>query len=174
MSNVNENEYNAVIDALRNMTDVVLVLTTKLCMQEDEIIKLKKTNLVLEENINKINDKLQNFKIKTKVFSNTSLNTDEEKELSEEKSLSEEKELNENTDNETNEVIITEPTTIGETDIEKARKSKAIQLVDRLIQKKKEITHLINDDKDEKITMNTVPQENNKIMRRKNKVMRRF
>ena len=50
MNFASENEYNALIDALKNITDVVSVLTNKINSQEEEILKVKKNNENLENN----------------------------------------------------------------------------------------------------------------------------
>jgi hypothetical protein len=188
MSNVNENEYNALIDTLKNMADVVLVLSNKLDIQDNEIIKLKHKNLSLEENLNNINNNLQNFKLKTINFSNAQLKTEEEYfEEEEDKNLPETnnnlKPLIDEYNEDTHNPIITEPTTIGETDIERVRKYKAIQLVDKLIKKKKEISNLIENNEDKaktkenKENKESNEQTNNKqviLAKRKNKIMKRF
>lgn len=180
MSNIYENEYNALVDALKNMADIVAVLSNKINGQDDEIIKLKNNNLLLEETVNKINDNMHKIKIKTMNFSNIELKTDEEKEYYKEKEYIDDNNQNsENLNEETTYPNITEPTTIGETDINNIRKNKAIQIVDKLIQKKKEISNLIQNNEDNKNIINNEKNINNTekhniIIKRKNKIMRRF
>jgi hypothetical protein len=174
MSNIYENEYDALVDALKNMADVVAVLSNKINSQDDEILKLKKNNSSLEELVNKINDKMQNLKIKSTNYSNIELKTDEEKEDTDEN-----KQYSEHFNDDSTNPIITDPTTIGETDINNLRKNKAIQIVDKLIQKKKEISILIQNNEDKKIIIdkeqnNDNTEKLNLITKRKNKIMRRF
>lgn len=182
MSNINDNEYNALIDALKNMADVVAVLSNKIDTQDNEIFKLKNSNLSLEEKLNDINNKLQNFKIKTTNFSNIQLKTEEESEQNEQvEKKYDSKQFITDIVEDTHNPIITEPTTIGETDIERVRKYKAIQLVDKLIQKKKEITNLIDNYGENPINKNNENIDkqdtvNKQVImaKRKNKIMRRF
>ena len=54
MNILNENEQNAIIDALKYTSDVVSALTIKINNQDEEIIYLKKKVSFLEEEINKI------------------------------------------------------------------------------------------------------------------------
>lgn len=182
MSNIHENEYNALVDALKNMTDIVAVLSNKINVLDDEILKLKKNNLSLEDTVNKINDKVQHFKIKSMNFSNIELKTDEEifsdKEKNMEKKTISDKEDEQNqyyeeNDEQTTYPIITDPTTIGETDINNLRKNKAVQIIDKLIQKKKEIANL-NQNNDVIDNNEITNNKQNIISKRKNKIMRRF
>lgn len=190
MNNINNNEYNAIIDTIKNITDVVMVLTTKINSQEDEINKLKKNNLFLEENINKLKKNIQNLKIKSTSIANAELNTDDENLMTEyvndtrdtkntknTMDNSETHNTQSNSSSETNK-IMTDPTTIRDTEIEKLKKNKAIQLVGKLIEKKKEINNLIKnkekDDEEKNEKDEEVVVKQNVINKRKNKIMRRF
>jgi hypothetical protein len=196
MNFASENEYNALIDALKNITDVVSVLTNKINSQEEEILKVKKNNENLENKITNLKTLMQNFKINSLKPQNILLNTENEQTLIEYTNK-----INTNETNETNEsneyveetndnqsdsekhILVTEATTIGETEIENIKKNKAIQIVDKLIQKKKELTNANKIEKDNKEKneekKNDVKKNDEKIndatiIRRKNKIMRRF
>lgn len=188
MNGINENEYNALIDALKNITDVISVLTTKQNLQEEEINKLKNENFLFEENIKNLKNSIEKIKLNGLILHNAELNTEQDNTSIEHKEIQKNNNSVTNisdTNKETN-IDFTETTTIRETEIERLRKNKAIQIVDKLIQKKKELVNkeniqidknnadnvndeeLDNMDKDEEI------QKQNIILKRKNKIMRRF
>lgn len=185
MSSINDNEYNALIDALKNITDVVSVLTSKINLQEEEIIKLKKNNVSIEENIINLKNKIQTIHINSSKLQITDLNTDEEQNLT--KHSEEIPKINNNQYIEETNIesdydnLLTEPTTIRETEIEKLKKYKAIQIVDKLIQKKKELTTQNKDEKNDKDKKVDKDDKDDKddikqsiVAKRKNKIMRRF
>ena len=194
MSVFNENEQNAIIDALKYTSDVVAALTLKINDQDDEIIYLKNKVSLMEVELSKIFKKLTITNTK-KNYSNIELNTEDvesETGLNLQKKIKniEKNEDLENSDSsvDSNNEIKSknfEITSIGDTEINKLRKLKAGQLVDKLIQKKNEINNIIehkieeNDNNDN----NEIKSENDNnekkieetvVTRRRNKIMRRF
>lgn len=195
MNSIDENEYNALIDALKNITDVISVLTIKQNLQEEEINKLKNENFSFKENIQNLKNTIEKIKLNGLILHNAELNTEQDNTSLEHKEILTKKDylsktnnsvtnISESnlsdTDRETN-IDFTEATTIRDTEIDRLRKNKAIQIVDKLIQKKKELVNKENmeieennadngepDNKDEEI------QKQNIILKRKNKIMRRF
>jgi len=194
MNSINENEYNALIDALKNITDVISVLTIKQNLQEEEINRLKNENFSFEENIQNLKNSIEKIKINGLILENVELNTEQDNTLIEyteklkkndyvskiNNSTTNTSETNISVSNKETNINFTEATTIRETEIERLRKNKAIQIVDKLVQKKKELVNKENmqivenngdngePDKDEEI------QKQNIILKRKNKIMRRF
>lgn len=160
MNDLNENENNALIDALKNITDVVSVMSNKLDVLDVEINKIKKQLILLQDKINTT---------KKKDFSNVELNTDVNSESNVEQSSIEQSGLEQTNDSYKN-IDETAISTIGDTEIEQVRKNKAHILVDKLIQKKKEIDN--KNEVNEFDEKNTVQQ--NIVTKRKNKIMRRF
>lgn len=195
MNSIDENEYNALIDALKNITDVISVLTIKQNLQEEEINKLKNENFSFKENIQNLKNTIEKIKLNGLILHNAELNTEQDNTSLEHKEILTKKDylsktnnsvtnISESnlsdTDRETN-IDFTEATTIRDTEIDRLRKNKAIQIVDKLIQKKKELVNKENmeieennadngepDNKDEEI------QKQNIILKRKNKIMKRF
>lgn len=159
MNNLNENENNALIDALKNITDVVSVMSNKLDVLDEEINKMKKQLILFQDKIT----------TKTKDFSNVELNTDVNSESNVEQSGLEQSGLEQTNDSDKN-IDETAISTIGDTEIEEVRKNKAHILVDKLIQKKKEIEK--KNEVNEFDEKNAVQQ--NIVTKRKNKIMRRF
>lgn len=197
MNVFNENEQNAMIDALKYTSDVVSALTLKINNQDDEINYLKNKVILIESEVNKILQKLTIKNIKTKNYSNLELNTEDVESIKIIPNINDNKNLdflNKNKDEEnfndsSNSYNDTksknfEVTSIGDTEINKLRKLKAGQLVDKLIQKKNEINNIIehkNDDNDSNDSKTpTDKQEGGKkleeavVTRRRNKIMRRF
>jgi hypothetical protein len=118
MNFVGESEYSALIDMLKNITDVVSELTIKINLQEDEINKLKEIML---------NNKNNSFK------------TNNYNSQAEQYKAEQDKEEQIKTTEYTQDI-----TTIGETEIENIKKKKLIQVVDNLIQQKKTIENTTN------------------------------
>ena len=197
MNVFNENEQNAMIDALKYTSDVVSELTLKINNQDDEISYLKNKVILIETEVNKILQKLTIKNIKTKNYSNLELNTEDVESTKIIPKTNDNKNLdflNKNKDEEDfndssnsyNDIKSKnfEVTSIGDTEINKLRKLKAGQLVDKLIQKKNEINNIIehkNDDNDSNDCKTaTDKQEGEKkveevvVTRRRNKIMRRF
>jgi hypothetical protein len=205
MNGINENEYNALIDALKNITDVISVLTIKQNLQEEEINKLKNENLLLEENTKNLKNSIEKIKLNGLLLHNAELNTEQDnisidhKEIQKNNNyVSKNNSVTNISDevlsdiNKENNIDFTEATTIRETEIERLRKNKAIQIVDKLIQKKKELVNKenIQIDKNNGDNVNNVKnfdngepdnmdkdeeiQKQNIILKRKNKIMRRF
>jgi hypothetical protein len=168
MNVFNENEQNAMIDALKYTSDVVSALTLKINNQDDEINLLKNKMQIMEEEMLKISQKLTMINIK-KTYSNVKLNTEDsstepvtnitnkKKEKNPElngstnydnSSDSEKSVESENLDTTTNAQGENKSknfsiTSIGETEINNLRKIKAGQILDNLIKKKNEINELI-------------------------------
>ena len=166
INNINENEYSAIIDTLKNITDVVAVLTTKINLLEDEINKININNSL-------INEKIKNIKVSSNT-KNLELESEDDEKINKQSSYNDY-----TTNNKTETEFITEPTTIRETEIERIKKNKAIQLVDKLIQKKKELGN--NEDNNENLKNNNEENNNvnnlnkqNIITKRKNNFIRRF
>ncbi len=205
MNGINENEYNALIDALKNITDVISVLTIKQNLQEEEINKLKNENLLLEENTKNLKNSIEKIKLNGLLLHNAELNTEQDnisidhKEIQKNNNyVSKNNSVTNISDevlsdiNKENNIDFTEATTIRETEIERLRKNKAIQIVDKLIQKKKELVNKenIQIDKNNGDNVNNVNnldngepdnmdkdeeiQKQNIILKRKNKIMKRF
>lgn len=192
MNVFNENEQNAIIDALKYTSDVVAALTLKINDQDSEIIYLKNRVNLMEVELSKIFKKFTTMNVK-KNYSNIELNTEEiesETGLQLQNNLKkiEKNENLENSDGSSNDEIKSknfEITSIGDTEINKLRKLKAGQLVDKLIQKKNEINNIIEHTKEENDNNdnNEIKSENDNIekkieetvvTRRRNKIMRRF
>lgn len=123
MNFVGESEYSALIDMLKNITDVVSELTIKINLQEDEINKLKEIML---------NNKNNSFKT-------NNYNSQTEQYKAEQYKAEQDKEEQIKTTEYTQDI-----TTIGETEIENIKKKKLIQVVDNLIQQKKTIENTTN------------------------------
>ena len=197
MNSINENEYNALIDALKNITDVISVLTIKQNLQEEEINRLKNENFSFEENIQNLKNTIEKIKINGLILENVELNTEQDNTLIEytekltkndyvskiNNSATNISESNISGSNKETDINFTEATTIRETEIERLRKNKAIQIVDKLIQKKKELVNKENMQIEENNEDNGEPdnmdkdeemQKQNIILKRKNKIMRRF
>lgn len=107
MNFAGESEYNALIDMLKNITDVVSELTIKINSQEDEINKLKELLIDNKNTSFKINNHISQIELDNK-----------EEQIK--------------TNDYTQDI-----TTIGDTEIENVKKKKLIQVVDNLIQQKK-------------------------------------
>ena len=208
MSLSNDNQQNALIDALKYTSDVVSELTIKINNQDDDINILKHKNNLMEENIKKIFIKLTKLNLNTKKFSNIELNTDDEEEDTINEStnkksyvdnIQDSNDLN-NSDNLNSKSINShnshnshesysntrsrnfEITSIADTEINKLKKIKVNQLVDKLIQKKKEINNIIETNNENKNNSDMIKEEEEEekktdtilITRRRNKIMRRF
>ena len=202
MSLSNENQQNALIDALKYTSDIVSALTIKINTQDDDIFFLKNKVNLMEEQVNKILKKLTIFNANN--YSNVELNTEDEQDKTNytnntNNTNNSNNTNNTNNSNNTNNTDNTfdshdsktnnshesndelkmknfEITSIGDTEINKLKKIKVNQMVDKLIQKKKEINNFIEkrleekelDIKEEKKMDDIV------VTRRKNNIMRRF
>jgi hypothetical protein len=185
MNVLNENEQNAIIDALKYTSDVVSALTLKINNQDEEIIFLKNKVLIMEEEIKKMFQKITILNAKNKQYSNVELKTDDDNTNISDQKTKTNKSNNqkiESSDISTEEKTKNfEVTSIADTEINNLRKIKAGQLVDKLIQKKNEINNMIEKKIEQDQTENepciNEPEkkvEDTVITRRRNKIMRRF
>jgi hypothetical protein len=197
MSLSNDNQQNALIDALKYTSDVVSALTIKINTQDDDIFFLKNKLNLMEEQVNKIFKKLTIINANAKNYSNVELNTEDEQDDNNKTNYKNDShdshdsndshdsddshDSKKNNSQESNDELKLknfEITSIGDTDINKFKKIKVNQMVDKLIQKKKEINNFIEKKLEEK-KIDVIQEEVKKmddvvVTRRRNNIMRRF